>query len=177
MKLSMPDEFFTDRLGVFRFNYEDAEEIFYTYASKPEATKYVSWPTHERIRDSQRYLSLARQGWASGIDFSFGIRLSNHRLIGSCGAVNDQGSIQFGYILSPSQWGNGYATEVCSKLMEILRSMKDVRTIGTFIDAENEASGNVLLKSGLRVIDRREKWFEFVNQGNRLKDCILYRLP
>ena len=177
MKLPMPDHFFTDRLGMFRFYYEDAEEIFYTYASKPEATKFVSWPTHERIGDSRRFLSLARQGWASGIDYSFGIRLRNHRLIGSCGVINDQGSIQFGYILSPSQWGNGYATEVCRKLMGILRSMKDVKTIGTFIDAENEASGKVLIKSGLRVIDRRAKWFEFVNQGSRLKDCILYRLP
>ncbi len=177
MKLSMPDEFFTDRLGIFRFNHEDAEEIFYTYASKPAATKYVSWATHERIGDSRRYLSFAQQGWTSGIDYSYGIRLRNRRLIGSCGAVNDQGSIQFGYILSPSQWGNGYATEVCRKLMGILRSINSVNTIGTFTDAENEASGKVLLKSGLRVVDRREKWFQFVNQGNLSKDCILYRLP
>lgn len=173
----MPNQFSTDRLGAFRFGYEDAEEIFYTYASKPEATKFVSWPTHERMADSRQFLSLALRGWVSGIDYSYGVRLRNHRLIGSCGVVNDNGRIQFGYILSPSQWGNGYATEVCRKLMEILKSLPYVKSVGTFIDAENEASGNVLIKSGLVAIEKQEKWFRFINQNNQPKDCILFNLP
>ena len=101
----------------------------------------------------------------------------NNRLIGSCGVVNDHGQIQFGYILSPSQWGNGYATEVCKKLMEILKSMPEVKSIGTFIDAENLASERVLLKSGLKFIEKREKWFRFVNQNNQAKDCKIFNLP
>ena len=173
----MPKQFVTDRLGIFRFCYEDAEEIFYTYASKPEATKFVSWPTHDRVADSRRFLSLARERWANGQDYSYGIRLVNNRLIGSCGVVNDHGQIQFGYILSPSQWGNGYATEVCKKLMEILKSMPEVKSIGTFIDAENLASERVLLKSGLKFIEKREKWFRFVNQNNQAKDCKIFNLP
>ena len=177
MKLHMPDRFNTARLRAFRFRYEDAEEIFYTYASKPEATKFVSWPTHQRIQDSRDFLSFAIRAWAAGVDYSYAIRLDNNRLIGSCGVVNDHGNIQFGYILSPSQWGNGYATEICTRLMEILRSLPEIRSIGTFIDAENTASGNVLLKAGLRVVEKREKWFRFVNQDDEAKDCILFKLP
>jgi RimJ/RimL family protein N-acetyltransferase len=177
MKIRMPDRFSTDRLRALRFHYEDAEEIFYTYASKPEATKFVSWPTHLRVQDTRDYLSFAIRGWGVGVDYAYGIRLANNRLIGSCGVVNDHGNIQFGYILSPSQWGNGYATEVCSSLMTTLRSLPEVRSIGTFIDAENTASQNVLLKCGLHVVEKRERWFQFVNQDNQVKDCILFKLP
>lgn len=177
MKLPMPESFFTERLGMYRLRHEDAEEIFYTYASKEEATKYVSWPTHQTIADTRRYLAFARSGWEAGIDYSFAIRLPNRRLIGSCGVVNDKGIIQFGYILSPSQWGQGYATEVCKKLMHILTATPGIQSIGSFVDADNLASARVLLKSGLEQIEVKTKWFRFVNQGNREKDCILFRLP
>jgi ribosomal-protein-alanine N-acetyltransferase len=177
MKLPMPDSFSTERLGMYRLRHEDAEEIFYTYASKPEATKYVSWPTHQSLADTRKYLAFARRGWEAGIDYSYAIRLGNRRLIGSCGVVNDRGVIQFGYILSPSQWGQGYATEVCRKLMEILSELPDIKSIGTFVDAENVASAKVLLKSGLQQVELRQKWFRFVNQGNVEKDCLLFRLP
>lgn len=173
----MPEAFRTARLGAFRLRHEDAEEIFYTYASKPEATKYVSWPTHRTLADTRGYLYFARAGWQAGVDFTYGLRLPNRRLIGSCGVVNDKGSLQFGYILSPSQWGNGYATEVCCQLMQILSKISGVRSITTFVDAENEASAKVLIKSGLQLIERRERWFRFVNQGNAEKDCLLFRWP
>lgn len=174
--LLMPEQFRTDRLLASRLRREDAEEIFYTYASKPEATKYVSWPTHKSLQDTRDFLSYAAAGWAAGIDYSYGLRL-NGRLVGSIGVVNNNGSIQFGYILSPSQWGKGLATEACRKLMEILSSLDGVNSVGTFVDVENAASARVLVKSGLNEIERRARWFRFVNQQNEEKDCLLFRLP
>ncbi len=175
--LVMPESFNTERMVASRLRHEDAEEIFYTYASKPEATKYVSWPTHSSMEDTRRFLQYTRSGWNAGLDYGYSLRIAGHRLVGSCGAVNNNGSIQFGYILSPSQWGKGLATEACRKLMEILSSLRGVQSIGTFVDAENTASARVLLKSGLTEIERRVRWFRFVNQGNQQKDCILFRLP
>lgn len=176
-RLIMPESFATERLNARRFRREDAEEIFYTYAGKPEATKFVSWPTHQGLRDTHAFLDYALTGWALGTDFSYGIRHQGHRLVGSCGVMNDNGMLQFGYILSPTQWGKGYATEICRKLMQILMGLDGVRGIGTFVDVENEASANVLRKSGLVEIERREKWFRFVNQQNLEKDCLVFRLP
>jgi [ribosomal protein S5]-alanine N-acetyltransferase len=112
-----------------------------------------------------------------GTDYSYAIRLRHQRLIGSCGVINDFGKIQFGYIISPTHWGHGYATEVCVRLMEILRSKSWVKSVGTFVDAENHASERVLIKSGLVVAEKREKWFSFVNQDNALKDCLMFKLP
>ncbi len=178
MHLLLPEQIETKQLVLQRLKYEDAEEIFYTYASKPEATKFVSWPTHQRIKETRDYLRYAVQGWNLGIDCSFAIRLKDtHQLIGSFGVMNEMGKLQFGYILSPTQWGHGYATEVCQMMMPILQAQPSVFRIGTFVDVDNVASARVLQKAGLIEEARLKKWFRFVNQNNEAKDCILFRLP
>lgn len=178
LHLLLSEQIETKRLTLQRLRYEDAEEIFYTYANKPEATKYVSWPTHQRIKDTRNYLKYAIQGWNLGIDYSFGIRLKEtNQLIGTFGVLNDQGKLQFGYILSPTQWGKGYATEVCLAMMPLLRLQFGVFRIGTFVDVENVASAAVLQKSGLIEEARLTRWFRFINQNNEARDCILFKLP
>jgi ribosomal-protein-alanine N-acetyltransferase len=178
MKLAVPEYMETERVSLSRLKHEDAEEIFYSYASKPQATKFMSWPTHQSIDDTREFLSRTVYGWNAGIDYSFGIRLrEGNRLIGSCGLLNEEGSIQFGYILSPVHWGHGYATEVCRKLMETVRNLPEVYRVSTFVDAENVASAKVLFKSGLVRVAKMEKWARFVNQHGGLKDCLLFRLP
>jgi [ribosomal protein S5]-alanine N-acetyltransferase len=176
--MKMPERLETERLFLQRLRYEDAPEIFYTYASKMESTRFMSWPTHQSLRDTGNFLSYAINGWRKQLDFSYSIRLKNSgRLIGSCGVLNDQGKIQFGYVLGPLHWGNGYATETCKKLMAELKLMPDVYRISTFVDADNIASIKVLQKSGLEEEAKLPKWFRFINQGNEPKDCILFKLP
>jgi RimJ/RimL family protein N-acetyltransferase len=178
VRLDLPEHFHTDRLSVRRLRYEDAEEIFYAYASKPEATRYISWPTHESLADTKSFLRYAVAAWDAGTDYSFSIRLKDsNRLIGSFGVINEGGKLQFGYIFSPSQWGRGYATEVCRAMMILLRDQYGVYRIQSFVDAENVASARVLEKSGLVEEARLPNWFRFVNQRYKVKDCIHYRLP
>jgi len=178
MKLPIPERVETDRLILQRFRKEEAEEIFYSYASKPEATKYMSWPTHKNLDDTRNFLKHAIGGWNAGTDYSFSIRLKKqNRFIGSCGMMNENGKIQFGYVLSPTHWGKGYATEVCRKLMHVALAIPDIYRVSTFVDVDNIASKRVLLKSGLVEEGRLEKWFKFVNQDNEPKDCFLFKLP
>ncbi|MGE4017692.1 MAG: GNAT family N-acetyltransferase [Cyclobacteriaceae bacterium] len=176
--MKLPERIETERLILSRLRYEDAEEIFYCYASKPEATRYVSWPTHKTIADTRSYLRHAIAGWQQGIDFSFGIRTKeHHRFIGSFGIIHQSGKIQFGYVLGPPYWGKGYATEVCLRMMDELKKQPNLFRIGTFVDVANVASSRVLVKAGLVEEARLEKWFRFVNQQNQARDCILYILP
>ena len=97
--------------------------------------------------------------------------------MGSFGVINENGKIQFGYIFSPTQWGNGYATEACKKMMTLLRDRKDIYRIGTYVDQENTASIKVLKKSGLIEEATLSQWVRFPNQGNTPKDCVLFRVP
>lgn len=178
IRLNLPEQFFTERLSVQRARYEDAEEIFYAYASKPEATRFISWPTHQSLNDTQVFLRYAVEAWKDGTNYTFTIRLKESaRLIGSFGVINDDGKLQFGYIFSPTQWSNGYATEVCLAMMTMLRSHAGVYRIQSFVDVDNTASSRVLIKCGLVEEARLVNWLKFINQGDQPKDCIHFRLP
>ena len=178
VRLDFPELITTERLVLHRSRYEDAEEMFYGYASKSEATRFVSWPTHHCIEDTRLHLLHVHRAWNDGTEFSFSVRdRRSYRLIGSFGLINDSGKVQFGYIINPSQWNKGFASEVCRSMMELLRQQERVCRVWTLVDTENTASIRVLLKSGLEEEVRLEKWMRFVNQGNVPKDCILFRLP
>jgi ribosomal-protein-alanine N-acetyltransferase len=138
----------------------------------------MAWPMHKRIEDTRGFIRYAMDAWNLGLDYSFSIRLKQtNKFIGSFGVINENGRIQFGYILTPTEWGRGYATEVVKKMMGVLKTFPSVFRIGTFVDVDNTASINVLKKSGLIEEARLSRWYRFVNQDNEPKDCILFRLP
>ncbi len=172
----MPARLETERLSLQRLRYEDAEEIFYAYASKSEATRFVSWPTHRTVDDTRRFLAHAVDGWQRGVEYAYSVRLKNGMLIGSIGVVKQEGKIQIGYIFSPVRWGRGYATEACRRVVTLLKPLAGAYTICSFADAENVASIKVLEKSGLETEKVLPGWFRFVNQGNEPRDCVMFRL-
>ena len=165
----------TERLFLQRLKYEDAEEIFYAYASKPQATEFLSWPTHQSIDETRTFLKHAVESWDYGADYSYSIRLKNGVLIGSIGIINDDGKVQLGYVISPNHWRNGYTTEACIRILSVLKNFRALYRIGTFVDADNKASIGVLRKCGMVEEAHLPKWFRFINQNNKPKDCILYR--
>jgi ribosomal-protein-alanine N-acetyltransferase len=175
IRLSMPLAIETERLLLQRLKYEDAEEIFYAYSSKPEATRFLSWATHQSVDETRAYLKYAVESWNFGTDYAYSIRLRNGVLIGSIGVVNDEGKVQLGYVISPGHWGKGYTTEACSHILSILKDLRELYRIGTFVDADNVASIRVLKKCGLTEEARLPKWFRFINQDNQPRDCILFR--
>lgn len=173
----IPERVETPRLILTRLQGTDAEEIFYTYASKPESTRYVSWPTHTSLKDTRAFLHYAHSAWAQGLDYSFAVRLKGfNRLIGGCGFLNDAGKIQVGYVLGPLHWGKGYATEATRAIVQLLLTLP-VHRVGSFVDVDNKASIRVLEKCGFQVEAVVKDWWRFPNQDNRLKDCVLFTLP
>jgi ribosomal-protein-alanine N-acetyltransferase len=169
---------FTTRLELRRLQSSDAEEVFYSYGSKPEAGHYLTWPTHKGLADTRRFLQHVDQTWALGLEFTYGLRLrTENRLIGSLGIQNDDGRMELGYVLSPTFWGQGYATEACTAMVNYLKGLPWVYRIQSFVDAENKASARVLLKSGFIEEARLPKWRRFINQGNVPRDCIQFRVP
>jgi ribosomal-protein-alanine N-acetyltransferase len=178
MVMNLPHQVFTERLSIQRLRYEDAEEIFYGYASKDEATKFVTWPTHRSITDTKSFLRFADDAWKKGTVFSYSVRRRNDsRLLGSFGVVNDDGKLQIGYIFSPVHWGLGYATEVCFHMSQLLKQQVDVYRIQSFVDIQNTASARVLIKSGFIQEAMLPRWCRFANQNNEARDCLHFRYP
>lgn len=70
------------------------------------------------------------------------------RLIGACGlGRRPSGAVELGYWIARPFWGKGFATEACTALVEIARTLDLQQLEGShFID--NPASGRVLEKLG-----------------------------
>jgi len=58
--------------------------------------------------------------------------------------------IEVGDMLVPSAWGQGFATEICERLLKFAFDMTSLDEIVACTDPENAASQRVLVKSGLR---------------------------
>lgn len=176
--LLLPEKLETERLVLQKLRYEDADEIFYTYASKPEATRFVGWKTHQSTSDTISYLHYTLNLWKKQVEFSYSIRQKgSNRLVGSLGIINQEGNIHFGYIFSPTQWNQGFATEAVKVILQELISKPGIIKIETFVDTENLNSIRVLEKCGLQKVELRKNGFRFPNQDDQWKDCYLFSLP
>lgn len=175
--LALPPQITTNRLLLKRLKYSDDAQIFNNYASDPEATKFMVWPTHASIDDTRDFLDYAVKAWEAGMEYAYAIREGEGKpVIGTWGVRNASGKLDFGYILARPYWGKGYTTEICKMMLDLLKTKPNVYRIGAFTDAENIGSARVLEKSGLVPEARLAKWHRFPNQGNQAKDCILYNL-
>lgn len=176
--LSLPETIRTERLSLKRLRYEDAPEIFYGYASKPGATQWVSWPTHRSIEDTVSFLGRATTAWSLGKDYSYSVRIATTNVLaGSIGIINNDGDVQFGYVLGPAHWHKGFATEACRAVLHHVGKLPEVKRVSTFVSVENYASIRVLEKCGFRREATLKNWFLFPNAGPEKQDCFSYVYP
>ena len=161
-----------------RLQPNDADEVFSAYGGRPEVGRYLTWPTHKGVEDTRLFLQHVDRAWNAGVEFTFGLRLrAFNQLIGAFGVQNDDGRLEVGYVLAPTFWDQGLATEACSAMVKYLKMWPRVYRIQSFVDAENVASARVLLKSGFVEEARLPKWRRFINQQNTPRDCIQFRVP
>lgn len=166
------------RLYLIRHSPQDAEEIFYTYGSKPEVTEFLPWKTHESIEDTRAFLKIAVQTWAAKTQFAYSVRLRDSaRLIGACGCLHNEGVFQVGYVFSPTVWGKGYAQEVCEGLLRTLKENTAVKKITSFVDVDNLRSMKVLEKCGFQKMELAPEHFIAINQGGKKRDAWIYVFP
>ena len=140
----------TERLVLRRPRVSDEPAIFSRYASDPEATRYMAWPTHRSLADTRVFLELSDAAWArwplAGPYLVFA--RDGVTLLGSAGIVNDDAErAQIGYILARDTWGRGYATEALLASVEAARAA-GVRRLEAGVHVDHRLSARVLEKAG-----------------------------
>jgi len=60
-----------------------------------------------------------------------------------------EGEIEVGYLLKRSAWGQGYATEACTRMLAFAFEQTALREVVAVTDPENRVSQKVLQKCGL----------------------------
>lgn len=150
----------TKRLILRKFNENDAEEIFTTWMSDPEVSKYMVWNHQESIDETKKWLGKCIAKYKNLDSYNWGIELKeNEKLIGSISAnkvedIND--CYEIGYAIGKKYWRKGYATESLKGVLEYLINEVGIKKFLCRYAKENQASGSVIRKAGFEYKGRGE---------------------
>ena len=142
----------TDRLLLRALKMDDTEAVF-AYASDPEVSRYVGWPTHTDIQDSRAFLDLTLRKYESGGEPDWGIVYKGDgRLVGTCGFTNlsrENDRAEIGYVLHRHYWGRGLTTEAARAIIRHGFDRMGLNRIEARCIAEHTASSRVMEKAGM----------------------------
>lgn len=143
----------TNRLILRRFTLNDAQAMFANWASDPEVTKYMTWPTHASMEVSSMVLT----DWVShyGEDNYYQWAIVPKSLgqpIGSIAAVhlNDRvGKVEVGYCIGRAWWHQGITSEALQAVIAFFLDEVGVNRVEACHDPHNPHSGGVMRKCGM----------------------------
>lgn len=158
--------FSSERLEMRHPVLADAELIFQRYASLVEVTRFLSWPRHQNIADSEAFIRFSDTEWESNhVGPLLCFDKQSGELIGSTGfTLEAERVVSTGYVIAPEYWGQGYATECLQSMKVLANSMRLLRLLA-YVHPQHPASILVLEKSGFKLDD------------SRAKDCVFPNLP
>lgn len=161
-------ELATARLTLRRFEIEDAENMYYNWASDPEVTRYLTWPTHKSVEVTEHVL----RDWIGRYEakdyYQWAIELNElEQPIGSISAVkvDDQTeSVEIGYCIGRDFWNKGYTTEALSEVIRFFLAEVGAGRVCARHDANNPNSGKVMEAAGMEYEGTLRK-ADYNNQG------------
>jgi RimJ/RimL family protein N-acetyltransferase len=167
----------TERLVLRRPRVSDEPAVFARYASDPEVTRYMAFPTHRSLDDTHAYLQWSDGIWArwphAGPMLVFA--RDGVTLLGGAGIVNDSETLaQIGYILARDAWGRGYASEALLACVEAAR-LAGVRRLEAGVHVDHQPSRRVLEKAGFTREGIRQGVFPNL-PADVTRDAALYAL-
>lgn len=171
-----PSQVDTARLTLVPPRTSDAAEIFECYASDPEVTRFLGWPRHRSVADTQAFLTFSASEWDRWPAGPYLIRSrADGRLLGGTGlGFETPEQAVTGYVLAKGEWGRGYATEALAAVVEVARGV-GVRRLYALCHPEHHASVRVLEKCGFVRDHTWTQQAEFPNLApGRLQDVLRY---
>ena len=144
----------TERLILRPFALEDAETMYRNWASDPEVTKYLTWPTHENIQVTQWVLNR----WTGQYDkpdyYHWVLEWKEiGEPIGSLAAVKINDStqqVEIGYCIGRNWWHRGITAEALGAVIRFFFREVGMNRIQALHDPRNPNSGAVMRKCGMR---------------------------
>ena len=111
-------------------------------------------------QDSYRYLGIFHETLVSG---SFGKGTPVGRVFvgihGYCEKIKVKNLYEAGWVLDPSVWGKGYATEAVRAVIQLAKD-HGVSRVHAVVDPENEKSLAVCQRLGMKKVGLTEDWYD-----------------
>ena len=144
----------TDRLILRRFTIDDAEDMYNNWASDPEVTKFLTWPTHSSVDVSRYVLNDWVPHYEEGDFFNWAMELKeNGQVIGNISVVEVKERTEaadMGYCMGRAYWGRGLMPEALKAVMDYLFDVVGLNRVAACHDVNNPKSGRVMDKAGMK---------------------------
>ncbi len=168
-------ELATERLTLRRFEIEDAEHMYYNWASDPEVTRYLTWPAHKSVEVTEQVL----KDWILQYDkkeyYQWAIELNElEQPIGSISAVKADDrtkSVEIGYCIGREFWNKGYTTEALREVIRFFLAEVGAGRVCARHDSNNPNSGKVMEAAGMEYEGTLRR-ADYNNQG--ICDAVVY---
>lgn len=149
-------ELITERLFLRAVTRDDTQAIFDNWASDDEVSKYLTWPTHQTVADTEAIMDCWQAEYDKDDCRRYGIeRREDGVLMGMIDVVGyHEGAPVIGYCSGRAFWGNGYMTEALRAVVDELFAAGYGKIVLEAV-AENIGSNRVAQKAGfVRVRSR-----------------------
>ena len=144
----------TARLVLRPFVKEDAPAMYRNWASDPEVTKFLSWPTYKTVDTAYEILNIWVPQYRDDTFYQWAIELKEiGEVVGSISVVNFDERVdmaEIGFCIGRPWWGQGMMTEAFQAVIDFLFGEVGVLRIEAGHDPNNPTSGAVQRKCGLK---------------------------
>jgi ribosomal-protein-alanine N-acetyltransferase len=167
----------TDRLILRRPQPSDVIAIFERYAGDPEVTRFLGWPRHRSLADTEAFLKVSDSEWGRWPAGPYLIlsRADSTVLGGSGFTFETPYRAATGYVLARDAWGQGYATETLRAILEIAPTI-GVERLYALCHPQHRPSWRVLEKCGFEREGILRNYAEFPNLRAGVFDILCYAI-
>lgn len=145
----------TERLILRPFLLEDAENMYKNWASDPEVTKFLTWPTHSSVEVTGQLMNYWSSQYEKPDNYQWAIELKEiGQPIGSMAVVHGDfrvGRAEIGYCIGRPWWHKGIVAEALKAVMQYLFEEVGMNRIEAKHDVKNPNSGKVMQKCGMKL--------------------------
>ena len=154
----MENTLITNRLILRKVKKEDAEPMFYNWASDPEVTKYLTWPPHQSVEVTKSIIEAwIKEDENPQINRFMITTKESGEPIGSIDVVGYvDGAPEVGYCLARNYWNKGYMTEAFKALIDYLFNLGFTKIV-IEADTQNIGSNKVIEKCGFAFTHQEYK--------------------
>ena len=143
----------TQRLCLCRFELSDAPAMYHNWASDPEVTKYLTWPTHASVDISAMIVADWISRYSEENYYQWAIVLKElDQPIGSIAVVHmneEAQKVEIGYCIGKNWWHQGIVSEALEAVIHFFFREVQVNRVEACHDTNNPNSGKVMAKCGM----------------------------
>ena len=165
----------TERLLLKPPTLEDTQAIFDRYASDADVTRYLGWPKHTSVQDTQAFVGFSLSEWARwGVGPLLAFDRKSGALLGGSGLVKETADrAATGYVFARDAWGKGYATESLRAMVALAAECKVAR-LYALCHVDHRPSCRVLEKCGFQREGVLHRHLVFPNLSPEPLDVFRY---